>query len=272
MRLPDQFMPAGAVFAAGIFMGERSERVLLWAVASTLLSVVAFMVNELVDRHDTDKYSQNTIHVSAREHNHTSVVAGIVVVFSSVALWFSYSVGLLGWALLMFVICILYSLKPIRLKGVFGLDLATQTVASLVIPFVAPLIQYGHFDRGVFLVALSLSLPVTAGFLLYQLCDIAGDRKAKLSCTHVVLGEQKSLVLGFILCVVGVLLFLFVWKLVWLWVFVPFSIVTAGYYWVALKKASQKAKIAVCLSYRHTMKPIARLLLPYFLMVWLLVA
>ena len=83
LRLPDQYIQFAAGIAAGMLLGSREPRILWWAVATIFLAIPAYMVNELVDRKDTDRYSWNPIHKKLQSDTYSIPIVGALFALST---------------------------------------------------------------------------------------------------------------------------------------------------------------------------------------------
>lgn len=117
-------------------MRLQNSTVFIWILASTLISITAFIANELTDKNDVDKYSWNNIHIKDGNQLSYWIVSIIFITFSIIGLFLSSSIGLFNWGLLMYVTGLMYSLKPIRLKARPVWDILTQLMVWLFIPFI----------------------------------------------------------------------------------------------------------------------------------------
>ncbi|HUD19961.1 MAG TPA: UbiA family prenyltransferase [Patescibacteria group bacterium] len=206
-RLQDQYLAFSSVIAAGLFAGIRNWSIFWWAIGVVLLSISAFIVNEITDRNDTDRLSWNNIHIRKNDILDKRVVLLMFITCSLVGLALSWYVGFIWWAVVIYAIALSYSLEPIRLKRRFGLDLISQIVATWMLPFFAPLWGKANVN---FIAAFSIisSLAILAGMFPYQIADTQADEKAGLANTHVVLGIDRSLVSGLVLAAAAGILYL----------------------------------------------------------------
>ena len=269
LRLQDQYIQFGTAFAAGLYLNIRDWRIFYWAISSTCISITAFMVNELTDRKDVDIYSWNAIHIGKDVKFNNLVLTFIFVTLSLTGLYIAYLISLFWWGLTMYIIGLSYSLKPIRLKGKFILDILSQLAVWLIIPFLAPISLY-------------TDLITTAPFILifaliywsicfpYQLADFTADLKSGIRPTHVVLGMRNSLIFGAILAILGIY---FYFKLniylnyPWSIVFLALTCYLLYLYikWLGLNKIANQIK-----SMQKDIliiKPLTQLLVPY-LVIW----
>src|SRR3972149_11995710 len=114
LRLGDQYFQVGAVVAGG-WLVRGSGEVWWWLLATVLLSCPTFIVNELVDRGDVDRFSWNGVHV---KNEINLALAGLLFVTLSIAgLALAYFSGKFFWGLSMYVLAMMYSLPVGRLKA-----------------------------------------------------------------------------------------------------------------------------------------------------------
>jgi len=178
LRFQDQFIQFGSALFGGIFVGNRSWDILWWAVAVTLLSCATFIVNELADRQDSDRYSWNPVHT----HAHDDVLNPFIVwtmffVISVAGLWMGAVLGFLWWASALWIIGVLYSLEPIRFKRRFGLDIVAQLLVWWILPCVAVVWGRVPFELTISMVII-MSCINWSLFYPYQIADFEADRKA----------------------------------------------------------------------------------------------
>lgn len=271
MRLQDQYLAVGAAIASGIALHMYTQWIFLWAIAVGCISIVAFVINELVDRQDTDPKSWNGVHISKGETFNKRILQILLTSISLLGLALSYAVGLFWWGVAFYVLGILYSVKPFRWKGVFGLDLLDQTVGWIIIPFVAP-----YWITGMpipWLLVASVSIAITVGFFMYQIADYPADVAARLRNTHVVLGLHNSFIVGAVINLIGLLIFLFggvAGAHPWAWPFVSVFAVNGIILLRALIAVSPKHQVDQMRMYARFMKPATRLFIPYLLIWWVL--
>jgi len=235
LRLPDQYIQFAAGIAAGMLLGSREPRILWWAVATIFLAIPAYMVNELVDRKDTDRYSWNPIHKKLQSDTYSIPIVGALFALSTaVGLLMSVLLGYEWFGLAMFVIGILYSLPPVRLKGRFGLDIAAQLSFLWIVPFLAPV--WGRLStETILLFVIISSLIISAAVFPYQLADFEADRRAGLRNTHVTLGKRASIWLGILWGVVGMALYSIYGMYAWAPWTVPAVLVVPVALWVYVR-------------------------------------
>lgn len=268
LRLPDQYIQFGAAIASGVYLGTFSWEIFWWAVACTCLSFAAFVVNEVSDRKDTDRVSWNPIHAHFSDVLDMRIVWAMFVGSSVVGLMISWRVGFFWWAVVLFVVGILYSLEPIRFKRRVVFDMIAQLLVWCIIPFVAP--AWG--SNGLFAITITTCLCVAAGGFLYQIADIVADEKAGLKSTHVVLGLRKSLKLAQGMGIAGVVSF-FVFgqyqMALWIWPWIAFggAVVFLCARWLQMDTCERQIKAIQ--AYVPVTKNISRLFVPYLLFVWL---
>lgn len=271
LRLQDQYIQSFSAIAAGLYLGTRERSIIWWAIAATFLSFSAFIVNEMTDEHDTDRYSWNPVHVLYKEKWNQTIVWSLFVIFSVAGLVISQLVGLLWWGVVAWIIGVLYSAKPIRFKGCVFFDVLAQLAIWWVIPFLAPVWAKGNYADGVVFTAI-MALVIWFGFYPYQIADLAADRKVGLRNTHVVLGWRRSLWLGLILGIIGMALY-FRFGLYRLapWTVPPMTLPLIEFYlYVRWMREKQEAKSLSSIQRAvPVLQNVSRLLLPYVLILWI---
>ncbi|MBI4066269.1 UbiA prenyltransferase family protein [Candidatus Gottesmanbacteria bacterium] len=268
LRLQDQYIQLGASFAAGFAAGINDPWVLWWAIAATFLSITAFIVNELTDRGDVDRYSWNTIHV--REALDMRVVAVLFLLFSFFGLVLAWNIGLLWWALASYIIGVLYSLKPIRLKARFGWDIAAQLAVWWLLPVLAVWWKAAFIPTG-WPMLLSTAPLFWSIFYPYVLSDFVADQKGGLRGTHIVLGMRRSLLFGLLLGVVAILLYVVfaVWTLMpWTLILVVIEVYVIGKYLAWLRMPSIASQTSSMQQTVRIVKPATQLLAPLIFFLW----
>lgn len=270
LRLPDQYIQAFSALAAGLYLGSRDWSIILWAVGTTFLSFSAFIVNEMTDQRDTDRHSWNPIHKLHKERWNMMVVWSLFAVCSLMGLVMSWYLGLFWWGAAAWMIGVLYSAKPVRLKGRVVFDVLAQLAIWWVIPFLAPVWAAGDHVRGVVFTAI-LALIIWFGFYPYQIADLAADRKAGLANTHVVLGLRGSLLLGLILGIAGIALYLWFGLYRWAPWTVPPMIVPIIEMYFYIRWMREKRKSVAFASMQKAVavfQRVGQLLLPYVIILW----
>lgn len=272
LRLEDQYLQFFIAIASGVFLRSRDNMIILWALAVTFFSFVAAIVNELTDQKDTDKHTWNPIHIKTEDRFTPLVICLMVVIFSVIGLILSYFTGLFWWGIAELVLGILYSLKPIRFKSKFGLDILAQACVFIIIPFIAPIALYHHGILPWGLIFTMTCLVIASAFP-YQLADFSADLKAGLKGTHVVIGMKNSLLFGLSLSIAGLILF-FIFSLdksePWLWALAGFTIYSLYRYLSWIKMSSLARQTASMQHFVKRVKPWSQLLVPYFLCLFIL--
>lgn len=260
----------GVAIGAFILLRSKDLSAWIWIFATLLISTVAFMVNELVDREDVDKYSWNPVHIGHHQKLNMKIVWIILITLSFFGLYFAFLVGYFWWGIVMYVVSIIYSLNPIRLKRRFVLDIAAQTLVWVIIPFAAP--AWRHFPLGqISTFLLVMCLVLWAEIFPYQLADYQADLKTGLRSTHIVLGMRASLTLGIFFAISGLVLF-FIFK-IYSFAFWSIPVIVINLYlffrylsW--LKMQTIRGQTESMQEYVKFILPISRLLIPYLLIVW----
>lgn len=272
LRLEDHYIILGVVISAGLYFHIRNWWLIIWAAATAFISICAFILNEFVDKEDTDLYSWNPIHIKKGERFNLWVVGLLFSFFTVAGLILAYVDGLIWWGIVMYLIGIFYSLKPIRFKGRFGLDVAAQLVTWIVIPFLAVGWKFGDM-KDIFPLMIVILFICWAFILPYQLADYIADLKAKLRGTHIVLGMRKSLFLGGFLSMMGTVLFfsLQLYRIIpWALIFVAIAVYVFVRYIEWLRMSSLTKQTVSMQKYVRFVKPIGYLIIPY-LLIWMFV-
>lgn len=269
LRLQDQYIQLGCAIASGIYLNIKDWSILFWAIATTFFSFTAFMINELTDRQDVDINSWNSIHVQKNIKYNNWILAILFIIFSILGLYIAYLVNLFWWGFAMYLIGLFYSLKPIRLKGRLIFDIIAQLSVWWFIPFIAPISLHQNLSSALIFI-ITHSLLSWSIFYPYQLADFKADLKAGFKSTHIMLGLDKSLILGLLMGLAGLLIYFklnmfqnYPWT-----VALMFLTVTAIYsYQKWLKIKSTESKLHSMQLYVVRFKPLTQLLLPY-LLIW----
>lgn len=271
LRLQDEHFQFGFALASGVYLSSRTGFVLWWAFAVTFISFCAFIVNELTDREDVDRYSWNPVHLKKTDLLDNRIVVAMWLVFAILGLVIAADLGVFFWAVAMLVVGTLYSLKPVRFKSLPVFDILAQLVVWFLVPFLAPIYFFGLVTSQTLLFVLALSLVCWGFFYPYQLADFSADKKAGLAATHVLLGMEKSLLLGFGALLAGLALY-FAFGLFeaapWSIAFVLMGLVLVGFYfyWFCLpSKRREKAMQGAV----GMVKPLSWAMVPY-LLFWLI--
>jgi len=271
LRLQDQYIQIGVALASGIYLDIREWWIIWWVIATTFISCASFIVNELTDRNDTDRYSASSSHIKRSTRFDWRVVHLIFWGFSVLGFLISWSIGLLPWALAMWFWAVFYSLKPVRFKAVFGLDIAAQLAAWWLMPFLGPISLSGKLAE-VWLPVIILACINWSIFFPYELADFTADRKAKLMATHVVLGMRNSLIFGMVLGVFGTVMYFLFGIAVTMPYTIPvviLAILVQFLYWRWLKLSSVKLQKQSLRRAVLWVKPYTQLLVPFILIWWI---
>lgn len=269
MRLQDQYIEFGAALAGGIILGIPNWQIVWWGIVFCILSVPAYIINELVDGRDTDKYSWNPHHVRVTGADVPTIwlLCGTI---SIIGLVLAYALGFFWWGFAIWGIGILYSVEPFRFKRRFFFDLFIQIAVWWLIPLLS--IIWGAIPW-----ELSVSLCIITGLMItgagfpYQLADYSADRKCGLSNTHVSLGMNGSLQLGFWISVSGLSLAIVFGFLEWAAWTIPIMLLSAVviwryWYWLGLHTSSHQ--IESIRRYVRVVKPLSRYIVPFLFIYW----
>ena len=268
LRLGDQYFQVGAVMAGGWLVRGNSQ-VLWWLLATVLLSCPTFIVNELVDRGDVDRFSWNGVHV---KNEINLALAGLLFVTLSIAgLALAYFSGKFFWGLSMYVLAMMYSLPVVRLKARPVVDVLSQEAVWWAIPFLG--ITWGKVDPWLLAMLTGFGGCVMwCGFFPYQMADVKADLKAGLNPTHVWLGMRKSLILGFMTGVVAWMLFLVgrIDRLVcWSWAFVLLTTYILWQYGRWMKMRTLDVRVKSMQSYVRFTKPLTQVMVAGLALIYL---
>ena len=271
LRLQDEFIQFGFAIAAGIFIHNRSWHIFFWALATTFLSMSAFILNEMTDRIDTDVHSWNPVHIrAAHDRLNTRIVEVLFVVISTIGLVMSFFLRLFWWGLIMYLVGVAYSLEPIRLKKRVVLDILAQLIVWFIVPFTAPV--WGVADPNLTIaIVVIISFISWSIFYPYQIADLTADKKAHLHSTHVLLGLRRSLQAGLALGVVGLVLYVLFGVYRWAIWSGPLPVLCAAtvYLYVRWLRMGDGKRVQKALEqYVRAVKPLFHILVPYLLIVW----
>ncbi len=269
MRLQDQYIEFGAAIAGGIILGIPDWQIVWWGIVFCILSIPAYIVNELVDSKDTDKYSWNLHHVRVEDADIPTIWL-LFGTLSIIGLVLAYALGFFLWGFAIWGIGILYSVEPFRFKRRFFFDLFIQIAVWWLIPLLS--IIWGAFPW-----ELSVSLCIINGLMItgvgfpYQLADYPADKKSGLYNTHVALGMNGSLRLGFWISAAGLLFAtvfgLYQWA-AWTIPLMLLSTVVIWRYWYWLGLSSSSRQIESIRQYVRVVKPVSRLIVPFLFVYW----
>jgi len=268
LRLQDQHLAFFFAITPAITLKNYLGWIFWWAIAVTCLSIAIFVLNEIVDSQDTDKYSWNPVHINQKDFLNPQIVNLIIAAFSIIGLFIAFAVNLFWWALIYWLLGMLYSLKPIRFKNRFFFDIIVQLTAWITIPYVAPFAHLGLL-KNAFIPAITFSSLIWSVIYPYQLADFVADKKAHLKATHIILGMKKSLYLGILFGTFGLLTFFFlqIYKTnSWLWLVVALTVYVLIRYFHWLKLNSLKQQTLSLQNYVKTIKPITYFSIPYALL------
>lgn len=271
MRLQDQYTTVGGALAAGIYLNTREPWIVVWAISCTFISIGTFILNELIDRQDVDTRSWNPIHIGKQTPIQHTVALILVAGFTVTGLALSISINMFWWALLMAVWYGLYSLPRVRLKTVFLWDIVTQIGAGWIIPFGVPILITRTFASD-WMIIIATSALGWAIILPYQLADFTADTTIGFRSTHVVLGIQKSLIVGVLSGTIGILLFVFGGGLMYApWIGAMVFLTAISMYLMIFQWRGITSVVKQELAFRRYwrfMKPLSQSLLPYVIILW----
>lgn len=171
-------------------------KILFLTISFLAIFFSSFLINELVDSYDTDKFNP--------ERDKAITKHGVPRNFTIAAFIFTSVVGIaiLSWlhlfwaAVIGFSVLLTYSLPPIRIKSRPILDLIAVTVGFVVIPYLSYyLISFQPITWQVLLVLLFFASGFFAIDLVAEGADLIADKKAGLLTTAVMLGEKNNLLL-----------------------------------------------------------------------------
>jgi 4-hydroxybenzoate polyprenyltransferase len=270
LRLEDQYVECIAILSAGLFIHSKEVFILEWAVAAIFLCIPAYILNELHDGRDGDKFTWNpSIHTTIKTYRQRTVVLGLFLVSSLLGLLGSWVLDRFAWGIAIWLSGILYSLPPIRLKKQCILDLCAQLFAFWLGPFLA--VAWGNVPYEIvipFIVGMSLLVGTSA--FPYQLADMKADTKAGLQGTHVLLGLRSSLWFGLTVGIIGLSLYLVFsfFRFYWTIPFVLCVLVILGYYvhWIRMK--SESKQLASIQQLIRFFKPFSQWMTVYFVWMW----
>jgi 4-hydroxybenzoate polyprenyltransferase len=215
LRLQDQYVEFSAAIAGGIFIHSHDWHIFWWAIAAIYLSIPAYILNEFVDGSDTDKYSWNPkIHIRPEDRLDKRIVVAMFFLFTLIGFIFSWHLGYFWWGLAIWTVGIFYSLKPIRLKRLFLIDIAAQLFPVWLAPFLAPVLGIANPELTLVLV-IGTTASICSMLFPYQLADFIADQKAGFHSTHIILGMKNSINLGLMLGAFA--LFVYIFFSVWHW-------------------------------------------------------
>ena len=272
LRLGDHYVNIAIILASSVYLQRFGSWTIWWIIATTLISISTFVVNEIIDRNDVDTYSWNPVHIGSNTKLNMKIVWFIILATSLSGIIFSLLAGFLWWGIAMLLVGMVYSIPPFRFKGTFGVDIIAQVASFFFIPVAAPLFYYGD-TQSVFIYIMPMMFLIWAGVFPYQLADYESDRKAGLRPTHVVIGLKASLWLGIAIAFIGIMSY-FILKLYTVaWWTAPLLFFTAFAlykYYVWLKTVSAKATFASMQAYVRLIRPLSELFLPYLILIMLI--
>lgn len=270
LRLQDQYIILSVVVASGLYFHVFDWRLLFWAIATTSISVATFIVNELIDRNDTDAYSWNSVHIKKSDRFHPTTTILLIAAFSLLGFFAAIIDGLFWWSVLLYLIGMAYSLPPLRLKARFGFDIAAQLLCWLVIPFLALGWEHGNIV-GIGPIVIPMICFAWAIIFPYQLADFSADKKAHLENTHIILGMRNSLSFGLATSTLGIVTF-FVFHLYsvipWAFFFLAINLYVSARYIRWLHVSSEQKLRTSLQEYVKIAKPLGYLAVPY-LLLWM---
>lgn len=272
LRLEDQYTVAGIIIAAAIILRLHTMWIFFWIAGCTLLQISAFILNEMVDFKDTDKFSWNKNHIKRTDKLNPKIVWSLYGLFSLSGLILAGFSKMFWWGFEIYILWVCYSLKPIRLKARFIFDILTQTTAGLAIPFMAPFIVSGNIPR-MLLPTIVLIPLIWFCIYPYQLADYRADLKARIKPTHIILGMKACLWLNLIFVLYGIVAFILLRVdniAPWAWIIIPFAIYVLyeNISWIKFNSIAEQVNSLQ--NYVRLVKPLSILILPFLLIIWII--
>ena len=184
-----------------------------WCVLSTvclysMLSGGCYIVNQIADQ-ETDKMNSK-LHLIERGYVKIPIlkVEAVVLIVGAIiwsVLQFRNNISYLVLVVISTVLGLMYSVRPVRLKGKPIIDLVVNAIGYGCVAF---LIGWGSVSS-VSLMALQRSIPyvlcVAAAFVNTTLPDLSGDRSNNDLTTGILLGVQRSCQFSLVLLVCAIL-------------------------------------------------------------------
>lgn len=187
----------------------------------------AFLINELVDSFDTDKYNSEREKGITKHGISTKFTLAAFFVTSILGIGIMYLLNLTWIGLVGFLILFGYSAPKIRLKSRPFLELFVVTVGFVFLSYLSYYFLVGQLITWKEIIVL---LFFISGFTSIQLinegADYWADKQAGISTTAVFLGEKNNLILVSILSITSTILGILAVILTghWWYLYIVFSV------------------------------------------------
>lgn len=169
-------------------------KILFLTIGFLCIFFSSFLINELVDSYDTDKFNperDKAITNHGVPRNFTIFAFVITSILGIIILTF---LNLFWAAIGGFLLLVAYSLPPIRIKSRPILDLVAVTIGFVVLPYIS---YFFVSSQPITWHEPLVLLFFTCGFFAIDLvaegADLIADKKAGLLTTAVMLGERNNL-------------------------------------------------------------------------------
>ncbi|MFC1790255.1 UbiA family prenyltransferase [Patescibacteria group bacterium] len=263
LRLKDQYLSLLAVFIFSLHFRLNIFFTFAWATGLFFLSLTAFMINELTDRNDTDLFTWNPNHISPKSKVNPAIFWSLFTIFTLIGLFICLNLKMIWWGLAVFIIGVLYSLKPVRFKNRFLLDALAQLAVWWTLPILGLLWKTNYFFPANLRLIFISSLFFWTLFFPYQLADYSADKKAGLKGTHTILGMENSLLLGITIGLASLALLPTIPQFLNFWVTklgIISLIITLASYLIWLQKKNLPGQEAGMQKYVRCYKPLSRII------------
>lgn len=181
--------------------------------ANILATTFAFMINDVEDADDDamDARKSKRNPVSAgRLSKKEGYIISLAVAVLAMLLYASLSFSALIFGSTLVILGFLYSWKPLRLKGMPLIDIASHAYFLAGGILLTAHTAFAAFSVNSLLAFVAVYLISLAGDLYNEIRDFENDRKAKLRNTASIIGINTSKVLRWVFTVSGVLLALYI--------------------------------------------------------------
>lgn len=185
---------------------RRPPEFMIEIVAFFFCNCAAYLLNQICDR-DIDKYLKGKNPFDSSEQGRSRLFFAkflfLSLVLLTAVLGFIISTKFVFFLLAYLGLLSLYSVPPIRVKGIPFVDLLTVTVAISCLPFLMAEAASSHAYPGLFWLGGGVSLFVAASHLLQSTRDADADRSAGLRTSAIMLGKTKSIQICVLFTVLG---------------------------------------------------------------------
>lgn len=195
-RVKEVVPGVSAILIAVLDTGKILDFPKLFLLITGFLAIFfsAFLVNELVDSYDVDKFNPERGKAITKHGVSRNFTLAAFILMSVLGVGILAGINLPWTGLAAFLILFFYSAPPLRLKSWPFLELAVVTLGCALLAYISYYLLVGQlFTWKEWLIILFFSAGFPAIQLVNEAADFWADKKANIKTTAVFLGEKKNL-------------------------------------------------------------------------------